>query len=351
MVALILLWSLSLVLSGQADATTGYETSGHGDDDDEECAEQLAIQGGDYHDECEDDEECPEQLAIQGGDHDECEDDEECPEQLAVQGGDHDECEDDEECPEQLAVQGGDHDECEDEECPEQLAIQGGDHDECEDDEECPEVAIQGDRDDDKCTTTTTSSPTTSTSSTTTTTQAIAAGTVPILVVTGAGSECVRDIPYLSYALTFEGGQSTRITFDNPQGPDVVYENMPMSGRVLWPGANDNPPDWPGWIFVDGTWEKGDDGYNWARGTINVTFEVNPTATATVSYPDANAICDDPPQVLGVVITPPPSDVSGVEVLPFTGVDPAPIALAAVAAVALGTIMVLAGRREEAEDS
>jgi hypothetical protein len=311
MVALILLWSLSLVLSGQADATTGYETSGHGDDDDEECAEQLAVQGGD---------------------HDECEDDEECPEQLAVQGGDHDECEDDEEC-------------------PEQLAIQGGDHDECEDDEECPEVAIQGDRDDDKCTTTTTSSPTTSTSSTTTTTQAIAAGTVPILVVTGAGSECVSDIPYLSYALTFEGGQSTRITFDNPQGPDVVYENMPMSGRVLWPGANDNPPDWPGWIFVDGTWEKGDDGYNWARGTINVTFEVNPTATATVSYPDANAICDDPPQVLGVVITPPPSDVSGVEVLPFTGVDPAPIALAAVAAVALGTIMVLAGRRDEAEDS
>jgi hypothetical protein len=97
------------------------------------------------------------------------------------------------------------------------------------------------------------------------------------------------------------------ITFLNPTGPDVVYEDVPMSGAVLWPGANDDPPDWPGWILEDGVWVAADDGFLWARGTISVLFAVNPSTVVTVSYTQGTSNCADPQnipdEVAGTVVT------------------------------------------------
>ena len=115
------------------------------------------------------------------------------------------------------------------------------------------------------------------------------------------------DIPYLKYEIDYSPGQSATITFINPSGPDVVYEDVPLSGAVLWPGASENPSDWPGWILDDGVWVEADDGFLWARGTVNILFEVNPSTMVTVSYQQGTGACadPDPDEVAGTVITPP----------------------------------------------
>ena len=228
----------------------------------------------------------------------------------------------------------------------------GGDHQDDEDcdSEECPEVAVQNggdDADDDEdCSSTTTT--------TTTTLPSIAPGE---LELTAIGAECFNDIPYLSYAIDFPAGQSATITFLNPNGADIVYEDQPLSGAVLWPGASESPPDWPGWILQDGVWVAADDGFLWARGNISVLFEVNPSTVLTVSYPQSTEACADPeniPDVVGgVVITPPttPSQIGGVEVLPFTGIPGGALAAVAFSALALGGLMVLSARKDEVEES
>jgi len=333
MMALMLLASLSIVLSGAAAATTGQQSNG--DHQGEECTDldtQTYRGGQDDQKDCEPDQ-CGD-LAVQSGsgDHDDC-DSEECPD-LAVQSSGEDEskdCEPDgEECPD-LAVQSGsgDHDDCDSEECPD-LAVHGG-----------------GDHDDDDC------SPGTST--TTTTVPTVAPTTVPGLELAAAGAECISDIPHLSYEIDYPPGQSATITFLNPTGPDVVYEDVPLSGAVLWPGANDDPPDWPGWILEDGVWVEADDGFLWARGTISILFEVNPSTVVTVSYQQGTGACadPDPDEVEGTVITPPttPDQVDGVDVLPFTGVQDGVLAVVAIAALTLGGLMVLSARRDEPDES
>jgi len=141
----------------------------------------------------------------------------------------------------------------------------------------------------------------------------------------------------------------------NPAGPEVVYEDVPLSGSVLWPGASEDPPDWPGWIREDGVWVEADDGFLWARGTVSVLFEVNPSTMVTVSYEQGTGTCADPnlDVVGGVVITPPttPAQIGGVEVLPFTGFPGGALAAVAFSALALGGLMVLSAKRDEAEES
>ncbi len=331
MMALILVWSLSIVLSGTASATTGQNSSSPQHDD--VCDDQ---QQGD--------------VQALGAGHDDCEEPE-CPEG-AVQalGAGHDDCEEPE-CPEG-AVQalGAGHDDCEEPECPEG-AVQalGAGHDDCEEpdcDEEDPK--------DDDCVagTSSTTTSSTTTSSTTTTSTTAPPGIAPPLDIAAVGAECFNDIPYLSYDIAYPGGGSATITFLNPNGADVVYTDQPLNGAVLWPGANANPPDWPGWILrEDGVWEEGDDGYLWARGTVEVLFEVNPSVVVPVSYLQSSAICADPENVQGVVITPPVDQVGGVEVLPFTGVDTGAMAAIALAAIGLGGLLLVSARRDEADET
>jgi hypothetical protein len=144
--------------------------------------------------------------------------------------------------------------------------------------------------------TTTTTAPgaTTTTTSPGTTTTTTAPG--PILRVNFLTPICDGDVPYLSYSASF--GSATvvqHITFINPNGPDVSYFNLPLSGRVLWPGAvvdaAGEPLDWPGWTQLpDGTWVEGDE-FDWVRPSVTVELEINPTATAVVAYPPSTPQC------------------------------------------------------------
>jgi hypothetical protein len=369
MVALMLLWSLSLVLPGQADATTGYETTGDGQDGGDKG--DQGDPGGDGGGECRpghdgktggkddcddgdhgggDDGQCPTGHEGKTGGKDDCDDgdhgggdDGQCPTGHEGKTGGKDDCDD------------GDHGDGDDGQCPTGHEGKTGGKDDCDDgddDDDCP----KGEDDCDQGTTTTSTtidgwSSTTIAESTTT----VAGVTETTLDIAAAGAECRNDIPYFAYDVDWPAGGTATITFLNPGGADIVHEDLPLSGAVLWPGANNSPPDWPGWILRDGTWVEGDDGFLWARGTIQVQFEVNPTAVVSVSYPPADAACAGPKNVrdvvAGVTITAPPvtDQVGGVEVLPFTGVDTGPLLAIAFAVLALGTLLVMSSRDDEPE--
>lgn len=114
---------------------------------------------------------------------------------------------------------------------------------------------------------------------------------------------CDGDVPYLRYDAVVEGveppPETATITFVNPSGDDYVLADQPLSGRVLWPGAEvdgaGDPVDWPGWSLVDGEWVVGDE-WDWVRPSVEVLFEVNPTLSRTVAYPPSSPDCaTDPP--------------------------------------------------------
>jgi len=136
------------------------------------------------------------------------------------------------------------------------------------------------------------------------------------------GGECDANTPYLVYdvpVLNLPAATSVTITFVNPTGPDLVFPNQPLSGRILWPGAvldaDGNIIDWPGWTLLpDGTWVEGDE-FSWTRPTVEIRFEVNPEATVTVDYPPASTACADPPPNLGIVKT----NDAPVQTIPTTG--------------------------------
>lgn len=119
----------------------------------------------------------------------------------------------------------------------------------------------------------------------------------------GVGASCVGSVPYLSYALDLPRGFETNdprpltITFVNPDGADHRISGLPLTGRVLWPGASATPPlMWPGWDLVDGQYvEVGDERFGWTRDGITVRFQVNPEYSTTLEYPPATVACANPP--------------------------------------------------------
>lgn len=171
------------------------------------------------------------------------------------------------------------------------------------------------------------------------------------LGIARAEAVCLAAAPALSYAVEPVGtpGTTVTITWHNPGGADLVQSGLPLSGQVYWPGTvvvDGVVTDWPGWTQLpDGSWTE-HDAYDYARPQVEVTFEVNPSATTVVSYPPASAVCADPPQLAGVVTT---SDVlaapdvaAGVDVaaapegvrtasavLAVTGADSTPLLVAA----------------------
>ena len=67
-------------------------------------------------------------------------------------------------------------------------------------------------------------------------------------------AQCVSAVPYLAYAVDLPPGFETddatpmTITFVNPDGEDYVKANLPLKGKILWPGAKATAPQqWPGW--------------------------------------------------------------------------------------------------------
>lgn len=111
---------------------------------------------------------------------------------------------------------------------------------------------------------------------------------------------CDGDVPYLVYdvAVTGTPNETVTITWLNPTGDDVVQAGLPLSGRVLWPGATVNaagePTGWPGWVFEDGEWVEGGD-FGWVRPSVEVLFQVNPEMTVSVDYPPSSPNCSTNP--------------------------------------------------------
>ena len=175
--------------------------------------------------------------------------------------------------------------------------------------------------------TTTTAAPTTTSSSPTSTTSTVPGvttttssppppppaptTTAPGLTVNFLTPICDGDVPYLSYSAAFGAAtRVARITFVNPSGPDFTYTDLPLAGRVLWPGAvvgaDGEPLDWPGWTELpDGTWVEGDE-WDWVRPSVTVELEINPVATASIGYPPSTPQCaTNPPQPPGAPPAPP----------------------------------------------
>ncbi|UPZ15228.1 gliding motility-associated C-terminal domain-containing protein [Flavobacterium humidisoli] len=120
----------------------------------------------------------------------------------------------------------------------------------------------------------------------------------PIMTVT-ATSICVNDVPYIDYVVTavnFTPLNGVSIAWaDSNSNVVTTMNNLPLSGRVLWPGAvvdeQGKGIDWPGWIFENNRWIEGADGFEKLRPTTNVTFTVNPSQTITINYPPADPYC------------------------------------------------------------
>lgn len=167
---------------------------------------------------------------------------------------------------------------------------------------------------------------------------------------------CDNDVPKLRYVVTPVGTDESTVTltFVNPGGGDVVYADQPLSGTVLWPGAvvgtDGKGADWPGWRLENGTWVEGDE-FDWVRPSVEVAFEVNPSASAVVAYPPSSPVCLTSPPRSDVLVAGPDAPAAAAEraeVLSATGSTAGPIALIAGGLVLAGVGGVMAARRRRA---
>ncbi|WP_345143006.1 HYR domain-containing protein [Flavobacterium ginsengiterrae] len=124
----------------------------------------------------------------------------------------------------------------------------------------------------------------------------------PTITVT-ADSFCSNNVPYVSYTVKADNFTPTNLVtikwIDSANNVVATQTNMPLSGTVLWPGAvvdsNDNGVDWPGWLFANGQWTEGADGFENTRTGVTMEFSVNPTASVSVNYPQPTAQCNARP--------------------------------------------------------
>jgi LPXTG-motif cell wall-anchored protein len=171
-------------------------------------------------------------------------------------------------------------------------------------------------------------------------------GPEPKIDVAAFSPVCQSDTPYISYNIAVSGTPNTTadITFIDNEG-DVVasYTDMPFTGTVIYPGASPAPnQDWPGWkLQPNGLWVWDETDANWRDG-LTVQVEVNPTATALVSYPDPSSACDDPPQVASQA--PPAQPSQGVQ-LPSTGSSTGTMTILGLLMLAGGAVLVATARR------
>lgn len=126
---------------------------------------------------------------------------------------------------------------------------------------------------------------------------------LPKTILATADSVCINDVPYINYDVTpvdFASNGPVTIEFLDPLGNVVAtYTNQPLSGQLLWPGALvdgfGNGVDWPGWVYANGAWTQGADGFEGLVPYATVVFSVNPTDTIIVGYPPATPFCDARP--------------------------------------------------------
>ena len=135
----------------------------------------------------------------------------------------------------------------------------------------------------------------------------------------GATTVCIREVPTIRivFANTFPAlaGRTGTLTMSDINGN--VVSSQPLVYRpgttvdLLYPGTAVNPDgsidDVPGWILTDaGLWVR-DPSDAFLREGINLSYTVNPTATAFVTYPPESSACANPenPPVAPPVVRPP----------------------------------------------
>ncbi|PBJ09049.1 gliding motility-associated C-terminal domain-containing protein [Flavobacterium sp. ACN6] len=140
----------------------------------------------------------------------------------------------------------------------------------------------------------------------------------PKMTVT-ATPVCVNDVPYVDYVVTpvnFTPIDGLTISWaDNSNNVVTTLTNLPLSGRLLWPGAvvdgTGKGIDWPGWIFENNKWIQGADGFEKFRPTANLILTLNPTETITVNYPPADPYCIARPTFVIVANDDSPAPITG----------------------------------------
>lgn len=140
----------------------------------------------------------------------------------------------------------------------------------------------------------------------------------PKMTVT-ATAICVNDVPYVDYVVTpinFTPVNGVTISWaDNANNIITTSADLPLKGRILWPGAivdgNGKGIDWPGWIFEDNRWVQGADGFEKLRPTANLIMTLNPSETVIVTYPPSDPYCTAKPTFAIVANDDNPAPVNG----------------------------------------
>jgi LPXTG-motif cell wall-anchored protein len=191
----------------------------------------------------------------------------------------------------------------------------------------------------------------------TTTTQPPTTTDPASLDITAIGPVCLNDAPYIDVTFGDQpqfNGRPATVTFIDLGGNVVETETATYQAgttvRFVYPGASvdaaGNPVDWPGWMFDGDEWVV-DPSDAHLRDGLTVVVEVNPTASATVSYPPATAACAANPPT-----TPDPAPtttgVAPVGELPQTGSSTGVLAAVAAALLVAGGATLLITRRSTA---
>ena len=127
------------------------------------------------------------------------------------------------------------------------------------------------------------------------------------LDIAAMGPVCLEDAPYIEVTFGDQpqfNGRTATVTFvdldGNVVGTETATYEAGATVRFVYPGASvdaaGNAVDWPGWMFDGSMWVH-DPSDAHLRDGLTVVVEVNPTATGSVTYPDATAACADPATV------------------------------------------------------
>lgn len=162
-----------------------------------------------------------------------------------------------------------------------------------------------------------------------------------ITVEATATSCTVPNEPTVTYSVAPVGfvpdpGESATITlFDvnnNQIGAPFTGE---LTGSFLYPGttfdASGEVVTWPGWVYENGVWVETQSASTIWRQGITVQFDVNPSTSVSVAYPDDDPNCDESATI------PPPGDSSTSGSLPTTGSNSTSTLLQ------IGSLLLLAG--------
>ncbi|WP_281653315.1 LPXTG cell wall anchor domain-containing protein [Microbacterium aurum] len=177
----------------------------------------------------------------------------------------------------------------------------------------------------------------------------------PTLAGTTVAPSCSADAPWIEYSVLLVDPQNlstdhtaTLVLSDGTHSTTLtlgtVTAGVPLTGRVLWPGASVGADGrgngWPGWAYVGGQWTASDDNFGWTRGAITATVEVNPSLAVALSYPPSSPACRTAPAEIRAA--------AAGAALPATGGDialAAGVGVAGAGLIAMGGALVVRRRR------